>query len=55
MQQHPGDTAKPAFFDLWRQCNILMSLPTVWGHAFAFFLSFDETCENMFQQLKIDT
>jgi len=36
-QQHTGDTAKAAFFNLGQLCSIPITLLAVWDSMFAFF------------------
>jgi hypothetical protein len=38
-------------FDLWRLCNIFITLIAVWDAPLGFFLLFCETHNNVFQQL----
>ena len=41
-QQHPGDAANMAFFNLGGLCGYTIALFTVWDSFFFFFLWFDE-------------
>ena len=43
MQQYAVNAAKAAFFDLWQQCSLVITVLAVWDGFSSFFLMFCET------------